>query len=97
VSLFINSLQNKKGQATVELVLLMVVVILLYTMISKELFEKQKLGDKLATPLQNQYPKVYRNGLPYARGLDDPGGAFYHPRVNEQNNFRIFIHNNKSQ
>lgn len=88
---------NRSGQATMELILMTVVVILLYMMVSKELLEKQKLADKLATPIQKQYPKVYQNGLPYARGIDDPEGAYYHPRVNEQNNFRIFIHNNKSQ
>lgn len=91
------SIKNNLGQATLEWVLLMMVIVLAYMMVSKDLIKNQKVADKLATPLQKQYPKVYQNGLPYARGIDDPEGPYYHPRVVEQNNFRIFIYNNKSQ
>jgi len=90
---FLNKIKNQKGQGTLEMILMMAVVIILYMVVSRELLEKQEFADKIVSPLQNQYPKVYQNGLPNARGIDDPEGPFMHPRSYETGNFRVFIHN----
>lgn len=79
----------ESGQAVVEYVLLLAMVVSLYGMILGKLSETNAL-QKMKAPFEKEYKYTYEYGHPEARGQED-GGPLYIPQHHDQTNFRIFI------
>ena len=82
----------QSGQAVLEYILLLSIVVSLFVLASKRLSDMNILGT-LAKPFKNEYRYVYQYGHKDARGQDD-GGPKYIPQYNSESdtqNFRIFI------
>ncbi len=82
---------NHSGQALLEYVILLAIVVALFTTFSKKLSESPAFAN-LQRPFTEEFARTYRYGHPEARGQED-GGPLYLPQYNENegNNFRIFI------
>jgi len=79
------------GQATTEYVLLSAVLIMVYLVASQALSDRD-IPKKLIEPIKTSFANAYQNGNPIARGYEDPLGPSMHPRIEEDGNFRIFVH-----
>lgn len=86
------ALNSRKGQATLEYILLLAIVVILF-MIVASFIKEYKLAEKVVKPITQDYKNVYQYGHPKAQGPGDSGGATLHPRVNnnQNDNFRIFM------
>lgn len=82
-------LSNRSGQTTVEYILLLSIVIGIFVAVSGFL-KKNKMVDKLAKPVVQDYRRAYQFGTPEAKGVDSEE-VEKHPRVTTGNNFRIFV------
>ncbi len=82
---------TRSGQALIEYVLLLGILVGLFATFSKKLSESPAFAN-LQRPLTQEFATTYRYGHPKARGQDD-GGPLYLPQYNESENtnFRIFI------
>ena len=81
---------GESGQATVEYVILLSVVVTFFLLVSTGM-KKMNLGEKLIAPIKGPFAAAYRYGHPKAKGYED-GGPTYHPRVvGGDQNFRIFF------
>jgi hypothetical protein len=84
--------RERSGQATVEYILLLAMVVSLYAAFLRALSEKD-VFKKLQAPITNEFAKTYRYGHPKAKGMDD-GGPVNIPTVQskgyDEQNFRIF-------
>ncbi len=84
------SIGAEGGQATVEYILLLAVVVGFYMAASAGL-NRLKLGERIMAPLVGPFSAAYRYGHPKAKGFDD-GGPKNHPRAEGgDGNFRIFL------
>jgi len=83
--------RGRRGQATVEYILLLSTVALIYTVVIKG-FKQFGFTEKMTKQLSGPFARAYQYGHPEARGYDD-GGPRNHPRADTQgdNNFRMFI------
>jgi hypothetical protein len=81
--------QNENGQATIEYVLLLLIVVGAYSMIFNWV-NNLGLADRLAAPLTTTYARVYKYGHPQAKGFDE-GTPENHPRIVINNKTRMFI------
>ena len=93
----IKSLQ-KSGQAVVEYILLIAVIVLVFTSAMKRLSDSNVMVN-LQKPFTQQFKYTYRYGHPEARGQDD-GGPVNIPQYSvsddgNDHNFRIFINPSK--
>ncbi len=79
---------SESGQAVLEYVLLLTLVVSIFGVISSAL-GKFDFAGKLLGPLSGDFAHAYRYGHPKALGFDD-GGPKKHPRANGGDNFRIF-------
>jgi hypothetical protein len=79
----------RSGQAVIEYVLLLSIIVSLYAFIMDYL-RSSSLLDNLKKPLTGSYKYTYRYGHPEARGQDD-GGPKLIPQQHDGQNFRIFI------
>ncbi len=78
------------GQAVVEYILLLAIVVGLYTFILDKISKSNALN-AMRKPFTKDLMYTYRYGHPKARGQDD-GGPLYIPQQHDgQNDFRIFI------
>jgi hypothetical protein len=85
-----DSVKKQSGQATVEYVLLLSIVVTVFLLVSRGIAQTQ-LVTKLMTPITGDYAKAYQNGHYKASAPDDQGGAVKHPRVvGAPESFRIF-------
>lgn len=80
----------EKGQATVEYILLLAIIVAGFLIVAQGLANSQLMSN-LMNPLTDPYTKAYQNGHYQARAPDDPQGAFKHPRAYPApESFRIF-------
>jgi hypothetical protein len=88
---------GRSGQAVVEYILLIAVLVLVFSSAMKRL-EDSNVMVNLQKPFTSQFKYTYRYGHPEARGQDD-GGPVNIPQYSsgEENdhNFRIFINPSK--
>lgn len=79
------------GQALLEYVILLGIVVSLFVTLSKKLAETNALS-QLQKPLKEEFARTYRYGHPKARGQED-GGPVNLPQYDDLDgaNFRIFI------
>jgi len=84
-------LRAESGQATLEYVLLLAVLVMVAGIVGKGL-ERAGLAKTLMKPITEEYAYTYKYGLAAARGFDE-GTPNLHPRVTEPrgSNFRIFL------
>jgi hypothetical protein len=87
---------NSSGQALLEYVMLLVIVIAMFITFSKKLSESNVLA-RIQRPFKEDFARTYRYGHPQARGHDD-GGPVNIPQYSgapdddpDGKNFRIFI------
>lgn len=80
---------SQAGQAVVEYILLLAIVISIYSLIISRLSESNAF-EALKKPLEKDYAFTYRYGHPKARG-QEAGGPKYIPQYSTGENFRIFI------
>ena len=82
---------NNQGQAVVEYILLLAIVVFCYSLVLNAI-SGSKAFDNLKKPLEKDYAYTYRYGHPLARGQSD-GGPKYIPTYADPDgqNFRIFI------
>lgn len=81
--------KRESGQATLEYVLLLTIVVSFFMIVSQGL-ERLGLADKLLKPITQDFAYAYKYGHPDARGYDE-GDPKMHPRIDTKGNFRIFI------
>lgn len=80
---------NKSGQAVLEYVLLLSIVLSMFAQFSKYLSERDWFA-KMTAPITTEYRYAYRYGHPKARGVDD-GGQKFIAQHSDPASFRIFI------
>lgn len=81
---------NNQGQATVEYILLISIVLMIFLGLSEGLTQGQ-LMQKILAPINTDYRQAYQNGHYKALAPDDQGGPFKHPRaIPGAESFRIF-------
>lgn len=86
----LHDVRDESGQAMMEYILLLAIVVSFYVIVAKGLTE-MGISEKLMRPLTESFASAYQYGHPKAKGYDD-GGPEYHPRAVEGGtNFRIFI------
>lgn len=88
--MILKTLQNEKGQAAVEYVLLLAVAVLLFLVLSG-FMSRFGVTRKIMAPIKEDFRRAYQYGHREAKGFDEDGGPELHPRANGGNNFRIFI------
>ena len=82
--------RTESGQATVEYVLLLLLVMAMY-FLAIHLVRGRNLAGRISEPIKDQFARAYQYGHPKAKGLDEPGGPDHHPRAYDGNNFRLYI------
>ncbi len=83
---------DEKGQAAVEYVLLLFIIVMAFIGVAAFLSDS-RLSSRIMKPIKEDYARAYRYGHVKAKGYED-GGPEYHPRIVDdggENNFRIFI------
>ena len=81
---------KESGQAIVEYILLLGILVGIYSALLNRLSQTSTM-EILKKPLTKEFAYTYRYGDRKARGQDD-GGPLYIPQYHDQqNNFRIFI------
>lgn len=80
---------SESGQAIVEYILMMSVVVMGFMLLSRGLV-KIKFAEKMMSPITGTYARTYQYGHPKGKGYDD-GGPENHPRARGGNNFRLFL------
>lgn len=86
--------QNESGQAIVEYILIMAVVVGIFVVVSQGI-GRMNLANSLMAPLNKEFANTYKYGHPLAQGWDE-GTPYYHPRITDKDNFRIFINPGES-
>lgn len=83
--------RHRSGQATVEYILLLTTVALIYSVVIQG-FKKFGFTERMSKQLSGPFARAYQYGHPEARGFDD-GGPKNHPRAvtGGENNFRMFL------
>lgn len=82
--------KNTEGQAVIEYILMLFVVLSAYMILVKGLTDGGA-AQKLLQPIQQDFRRAYQFGHPKARGFED-GAPELHPRVQTgKDNFRLFI------
>ncbi|MGE4234480.1 MAG: hypothetical protein AB7F43_14235 [Bacteriovoracia bacterium] len=81
--------RTQSGQAVVEYVLLLVLVVGMLFLLSNQL---PRLLATLEEPFKSDFKYAYKYGDSKARGYDDDDGSgpVRHPRIYSAGNFRIF-------
>jgi Flp pilus assembly pilin Flp len=83
-------LREEKGQAVVEYIVMVAVVVGIYLSVLTVL-KNRKLGNMLTKLVLGPYAAAYQFGHTQAKGFDD-GGPKFHPRADGgENNFRLFL------
>ncbi len=82
-------LRTESGQAIVEYILLLAVIVMVFLAIGRGLGKIGVVG-QLSKPLQQDFARTYQYGHPKAKGFDD-GGPEYHPRAVVGGKTRVFI------
>ncbi len=83
--------QGKSGQAIVEYILLLSIIVSVFTLVMQSLSQSGAMKS-MKKPLEKDFVFTYRYGHPEARGQED-GGPKYIPSLVDPSgqNFRIFI------
>ena len=81
--------KRNSGQAVLEYILLLAIVVSLYTILMKGLMNSNAMN-ALKKPLEKDFKYTYQYGHPEARGQND-GGPKFIPQYHDPQNFRIFI------
>lgn len=82
--------RDEQGQAVVEYLLLLAVVVGFFMVMSAGL-KKTMIGKKLMTPITVDFARAYKYGHPKAEGTDEGGSPKRHPRYDGEESFRIFM------
>jgi hypothetical protein len=82
-------MRDESGQATIEYVLVLSVVIAAYMAIVS-MVDRARLAERLMAPIVGSYAKVYKYGHPKAKGFDE-GTPENHPRAVDGGRVRLFI------
>ena len=91
---FADSARDQSGQATVEYILLLGIVMLAFLQLLNGV-NKAGIASKLLTPISGDFASAYQFGHVQATGYGGGGTPKNHPRAEplgggENNNFRIF-------
>ena len=81
---------NQSGQALVEYILLIAIVIGVYSAVLNTL-GKSSGFELMKKPFTREYRYTYQYGNAKARGQDNGGPTYLPQHHDPQNNFRIFI------
>lgn len=81
--------RTQSGQAMVEYIILLSMVVVIYTIIGRAL-GAMKLDEALLKTVKSDYVRAYKYGHPKAEGPDE-GTVKKHPRMKGSESFRIFI------
>lgn len=84
-----NQVKSTSGQAILEYIILLAIVVSLFVMMVKLLADGNAM-QKLKSPLEKTYKYTYQYGHPQARGQKD-GGPKNIPQYDKDKEFRIFI------
>jgi hypothetical protein len=84
-----DKMKRKSGQAVVEYIILLAILVSFYSLLLKGLTKSNALN-ALKKPLEKDFKYTYQYGHPEARGQND-GGPKYIPQYHDPQNFRIFI------
>jgi hypothetical protein len=79
----------ESGQAIVEYVLLLAILVSMFSLVLGKLNNSDAFA-KMKKPLEKDFAYTYRYGHPLARGQED-GGPKYISQYSGGENFRIFI------
>jgi hypothetical protein len=80
----------ESGQAVVEYILLLAIVVFLYTLLLNKLGQTNAL-QAMQKPLTQDFTYTYRYGNVKARGQNDGGPIDIPQQHDSEKNFRIFI------
>jgi hypothetical protein len=83
-------LGNNKGQATLEYVLLLFIVLAMFLAVAA-FMRGSNLFQKVVAPVKDSFAHSYQYGHPKARGFGESGGPTHHPREYGEENFRLYI------
>lgn len=89
-------IQNEEGQTTLEYVLVLAIVVMAYVGVV-QWFTGFNLFQKIYKPIHEDFKYAYQYGHPEARGYEDDQGPKMHPRITEDENFRIFLYPGSGQ
>jgi hypothetical protein len=78
------------GQAVVEYILLLAIVVGLYSLLLNKLSDSNAIG-AMKKPFTQEFAYTYRYGNAKARGQEDGGPTFIPQHHDLEKNFRIFI------
>jgi hypothetical protein len=82
--------RSESGQAVIEYVLLLAIIIFLYTLVLERLAGSNGF-EVMKKPLTQDFKYTYRYGHPEARGQTDGGPKLIPQHHEPAQNFRIFI------
>ncbi len=80
---------KESGQATVEYVLILTIIVSFY-MALMTVIDRSNLAERLAGPVVGSYANTYKYGHPKAKGFDE-GTPENHPRAVIDGKVRLFI------
>ncbi len=88
----IKSRSNEEGQATVEYILILSIVVGVFLALTQSA-GLTGLGPSLINSFSKDFAHAYQYGNPKTLGYGENDGPKYHPRVigGDETNFRIFI------
>lgn len=86
----IRSGSREKGQATLEYILVLGIILLIFAAVM-QILTGAGLDKKIMKPITEDFRRAYQFGHPKAKGFEEPGGPDLHPRAEGGNNFRIFF------
>jgi hypothetical protein len=89
MALMRETLRDRSGQATIEYVLVLTVIVAGY-MALISMVERLRLPERLMGPIVGSYANVYKYGHPRAKGFDE-GTPENHPRAVTDGRVRLFI------
>lgn len=81
---------GESGQAILEYILLLAMIVGLSSLVFRGL-RQMNLAGIMMGPMRGSFAKAYQSGDPRARGIDNPNGAYRHPRdTRGEESFRMF-------
>ncbi len=83
------SRRSQRGQAVTEYILLVTVILLIYLGVVRVLKQSNILAT-VTDPVKGDFASAYKYGHPKAKGFDE-GRPINHPRIEDPQNFRLYL------